>query len=284
METKGTIFYRSTVPAEKILRGIASLCEGVGIGQVVRIFEVDLNTVLGWLGEASGHVQAVSRYVLHELHVTQVQPDELYVLLGAKKEKSEVEEGTSRREKRRHCWLWGAIDAESKLLLAVEIGDRSLQVAQRVAHTVVTVLAAGVVPLFVSDQMAAYGKALLTHYGEWAEQRQEGQRRQKRRWMPLPALRYAQVVKKMKCAPLIGHFWGHFAQDVGPNERRDEPAGWPIPLAFAWGQNPFYTNEGDRASRGPLKDRIWPSTAPRTRQASGSPRPSECAWLGTRPR
>ena len=31
----------------------------------------------------------------------------------------------------------GAIDAESKLLMAVEVGDRSLEMAQRVAHTVV---------------------------------------------------------------------------------------------------------------------------------------------------
>jgi hypothetical protein len=114
METKGTVFYGSTVRAEKILRGIASLCEGVGIGPVARIFEVDVNTVLGWLEEASGHVKAVSRYMLHELQVTQVQLDELYVLLGGKKEKSEAEAGTSKREKRRHCWLWGAIDVNRR--------------------------------------------------------------------------------------------------------------------------------------------------------------------------
>jgi hypothetical protein len=125
------------------LSGIASLCEGVGIWQVARIFEVDVNTVLGWLGEASGHVRAVSRYLLHELHVTQVQLDELYALLGVREEEGESAKGTSRRGKRRHCWLWGAIDAESKLLVAVEIGDRSLQTAQRVVHVVATVLAPG---------------------------------------------------------------------------------------------------------------------------------------------
>ena len=59
------------------------------------------------------------------------------------------------REKRRHCWLWGAIDGESKLLMAVEVGERSLQTAQRVVHTVVSVLAPGIEPLFVSDQLAA---------------------------------------------------------------------------------------------------------------------------------
>jgi transposase-like protein len=176
----------------------------VGIGPVARIFEVDVNTVLGWLEEASGHVKAVSRYMLHELQVTQVQLDELYVLLGGKKEKSEAEAGTSKREKRRHCWLWGAIDAESKLLMVVEVGDRSLQTAQRVVHVVATGLAPGIEPLFVSDQLAAYGKALLAHYGEWVEQRKEGQRRRKRRWMPLPAWRYAQVVKRRTRRRLVG--------------------------------------------------------------------------------
>jgi hypothetical protein len=120
METKGTVVYRSSVPAERILYGIALLCEGVEIEPVAWIYEVDVNTVFGWLGEASGHVQAVSRTMLHEPPVTQVQLDELYVLLGGKKCKAE--EGTSRREKRRQCWSWGAIDAESKLLMVVEVG------------------------------------------------------------------------------------------------------------------------------------------------------------------
>jgi hypothetical protein len=45
-------------------------------------------------------------------------------------------------------------------------------------------LAPGIVPLSVSDPLAAYAKALLTHHGEWVEQRQEGKRRRKRRHPP----------------------------------------------------------------------------------------------------
>jgi hypothetical protein len=48
---------------------------------VARIFETDPNTVLGWLVEAADHLEAFSRYFLHDLHVEQVQMDQ-YQLCG----------------------------------------------------------------------------------------------------------------------------------------------------------------------------------------------------------
>jgi hypothetical protein len=41
------------------------------------VFEVDPNTVLGWLVEAAEQPQAFSAYFLHDLHISQVQLDEL---------------------------------------------------------------------------------------------------------------------------------------------------------------------------------------------------------------
>jgi hypothetical protein len=49
---------------------IAALAEGFGIRAVARVFEVDPNTVLGWLVEAAAHLQAFSRHFLHDVHVT----------------------------------------------------------------------------------------------------------------------------------------------------------------------------------------------------------------------
>jgi hypothetical protein len=68
--------------------------------------------------------------------------------------------------------------------------------AQQLVHSVVSVLAAGVVPLFVTDQLAAYTKALLTHFGRWVERISEQSGRVLRRWMPDERLRYAQVKKR----------------------------------------------------------------------------------------
>jgi transposase-like protein len=85
-----------------------------------------------------------------------VQMDEFYALLS---------EMGSEEGERAWCWVWAAIDPISKLLLALEVGDRSLGMAQRLVHGVVSVLMPEVVLLFVTDQLAAYAKALLTHYG-----------------------------------------------------------------------------------------------------------------------
>ena len=84
-ETLGTIFppggdvpYGSSVPAEDIMHGIALLCEGVSPRKVARVYKVDKDTVLRWLMEAAVHSEAVLGYMLHDLHLSEVQMDELY--------------------------------------------------------------------------------------------------------------------------------------------------------------------------------------------------------------
>ena len=81
-ETIGTVFYGSSVPAEDIMHGIALLCEGVGPRKVARVYKVDKDTVLRWLMDAAVHSEAVLGYMVHDLHLAQVQMDELYALLS----------------------------------------------------------------------------------------------------------------------------------------------------------------------------------------------------------
>ena len=102
-ETIGTVFYGSSKPAKDIMRAIASLCEGVSPRKVARIFEVDKDTVLSWLAQAAKHSEAVVGYMVHNLHLTQVQMDELYALLSGMREDGE----------RRSCWVWVAMDLPS---------------------------------------------------------------------------------------------------------------------------------------------------------------------------
>ena len=106
------------MPPTDIIRAIVALSEGVGPRKVARIFGVDKDAVLSWLVAASAHSEAVLGYAMHELHLEQVQMDELYALL-----RDVNEEGKGRRR----CWVWAAIDPMSKLLLAVEVGDRGLE-------------------------------------------------------------------------------------------------------------------------------------------------------------
>jgi hypothetical protein len=76
-ETDGTIFHGKRSSPDLIVHVIACLAEGLGIRGTARVFEIDPNTVLQWLVEASEQFQAFSAYFLHDLHLHQVQLDEL---------------------------------------------------------------------------------------------------------------------------------------------------------------------------------------------------------------
>lgn len=183
-----TGFYRNHTPSEIVWRALTALAEGLDIQATARVFDVEPDTVQDWLNQAAEHMEAVSRYMLHDLHLTQVQLDELWALLGKRQERST----------RNSRWVWTASDPASKLLLAFVVGDRSLSMAQLLIHAVVQVLAPDCVPLFTTDQWAPYATALLTHFGHWVEipRRYPRGRPPSPRWLPIPALQYAQVVKK----------------------------------------------------------------------------------------
>jgi transposase-like protein len=85
LETHGTLLHGKRVSAECLVRVIACLAEGLGIRGTARVFEVDPNTVLQWLVEAADQLQAFSGYFLCDMHVRQVQLDELYAVLSAVK-------------------------------------------------------------------------------------------------------------------------------------------------------------------------------------------------------
>ena len=205
LETLGTLFHGKRVAVELIVRVIACLAEGLGIRGTARVFEVDPNTVLQWLVEAAEQLRAFSRHVLHDVRVRQVQLDELFALLSAVKagEVSAVE--AIECLERSPQWVWVAMDPESKLLLALDVGDRTLAMAQRVIHQVAQVVAPDCAPLFLTDGFREYLTALLTHYGQWVQppRRQAQGPAPKPRWTPLPALLYAQVVKTVRRRRLV---------------------------------------------------------------------------------
>jgi hypothetical protein len=190
---------------ELIVRGLACLAEGLGIRATARVFEVDPNPVLQWLVEAAEQLEAFSQYFLCDVHVRQLQLDELYAVLRAVKDDELGEVEAIQRLERSPYWVWTAMDPESKLLLAIDVGNRTLAMAQRFVHHVVQVLAPNCVPLFLTDGFREYLTALLTHYGHWVQlpRRQATGPAPQPRWMPLPQLLYAQVVKTMRRRRLV---------------------------------------------------------------------------------
>jgi IS1 family transposase len=101
--------------------------------------------------------------------------------------------------------VWAAIDPVTKVLLTLDVGERTLAMAQWVVHQVVQVLAPDCVPVFRTDGFQAYATALLTHDGPWVQpaRRQATGPAPKPRWMPLPELLYAQVLKTVRRRRLV---------------------------------------------------------------------------------
>jgi len=219
---------------ELIVRVLACLAEGLGIRGTARVFEIDPSTVLQWLVDAAEQLRAFSQHVLHDVRVQQVQLDELCALLSAVKDGTVSEAEAIERLERSPQWVWVAMDPESQWLLAIDVGNRTLAMAQRVVHQVVQVLAPDCAPLFLTDGFREYMTALLTHYGQWVQppRRQSKGPMSTPRWMPLPGLLYAQVVKTVRRRRLVAVQHRVVFGTLDAVNQVLAPLGWHINTAF----------------------------------------------------
>jgi len=234
LETTGTPLHGKQVEPDKLVWAIAALAEGLGIRAVARVFETDPTTVLGWLVEAADHLEAFSRHFLRDLDVEQVQMDELFAWLSAVKDGDVSERQAITRLSRSPHWVWVAMDPVCKLILAVDVGDRTLAMAQRLVHQVTRVLVPHGTPLFLSDGFREYLTALVTHYGCWLqpERRRHNGPQPRPRWMPLPELLYAQVVKRDRRRRIVGDTHRVIFAPAAIIESILAKRGWKINTAF----------------------------------------------------
>jgi hypothetical protein len=142
-------------------------------------------------------------------------------------------EAIQRLERAPH-WVWTAMDPDSKLLLVMDVGPRTLAMAQGVVHQVARLLAPDSGPLFLTDGLKEYGIALLTHFGYWMqpERRQAKGPTPKPRWMPLPQLLYAQVVKAYRRRRLVDVTHRVVFGTLEAVEQVLAACGWKINTAF----------------------------------------------------
>jgi IS1 family transposase len=144
------------------------------------------------------------------------------------------EDEAIKRLERSPYWVWTAMDPESKLLVVIEVGPRTLAMAQCVVHQVFQHLAPDCVSLFLTDGLKDYGTAFLSHFGQWmqpARRRDKGPL-PKPRWMPVPQLLYAQVVKSYRRRRIVGV---KYQVVFGTMERVAQilaACGWKINTAF----------------------------------------------------
>ena len=210
------------------------LAEGLGIRDTARVFEIDPNTVLQWLVEAAERLQAFSASFLCAVHGKQLQLDELYAVLREIKTGELSEDAAIERLERSPEWVWTAIDPASKLLVVIDVGTRTLAMAQRVVYQVAQGLVRGCLPLFLTDGLKDYGTALLRHFGTWTqpERRQGKGPKPKPRSIPLPTLLYVQVIKTTRRRRLVQ---GSHRVVFGTLEAVNQvlaACGWQINTAF----------------------------------------------------
>ena len=70
--------------------------------------------------DPSEQLQAFSTYFLCDVHVRQLQLDELYAVLREIKDGEISEDQALKRLERSRHWVWTVIDPESKLLLVTD--------------------------------------------------------------------------------------------------------------------------------------------------------------------
>jgi transposase-like protein len=82
---RGTPLFDLKTDEQTFYDVIACLAEGNGIRATARIKNVDKDTVAAWLDRASQHIEAVSRYLMVNLHFEAVQLDEFWSFVQKKK-------------------------------------------------------------------------------------------------------------------------------------------------------------------------------------------------------
>lgn len=91
-ENKGTPFYGIHTDRERIVQALRMVVERGSMRGAARAMGVDKDTICDWVRKASEHAEAFTEYMLHDLHMTAVELDELWTTV--KKSRS-----TSRKTK-----------------------------------------------------------------------------------------------------------------------------------------------------------------------------------------
>ena len=76
-----TPFHWLHTPQRKVLMALKLLVKGLSLRGTAEVLEVKLDTVRNWLRKSAQHSEAVSRLLIRELKLSQVQVDELWTFV-----------------------------------------------------------------------------------------------------------------------------------------------------------------------------------------------------------
>ena len=173
----GTPMYRIKTPLHEVARVLTALAEGLDISAAVRVFGYHHSTISNWLERAGQHgARLQERIFFQAIRAGHIQLDELV---------------TKVKHNAQKLWIWTAITARSKLIVAIHIGGRAIEDACSLFHQLQLALAPGCRPVFTTDGLNQYFHGMTAHFGHW----EKPPRARKYHWFPDENLQYAQLYK-----------------------------------------------------------------------------------------
>ncbi len=115
------------LPLKTRVQILSMLVEGSSMRSISRVTGVSINTVTKLLVDAGEACMAYHDETVRNVKAAQVQCDEIWSFCYAKEKN--VATATAAPDGAGDVWTWTAIDRDSKLILAFEVGNRSTETA-----------------------------------------------------------------------------------------------------------------------------------------------------------
>lgn len=188
----GTAFYDLKTAEAKVERAVHQVLEGLGYESVARIEKVHPTTIHRWVERSVRQAQLADASVVTEVQAEAIELDELYGFAGSKQQAPEnIEQDIGKH------WVHCAMARDSRLLVDVVVGPRTLETAQMLVYFTALRLKPDCWPLWCSDGWESYVEALLSFFCIIIHFIRTGRRGRPRlpKAVPDPKLQYGQVVK-----------------------------------------------------------------------------------------
>ena len=115
------------LPHAKRVQILHMLVEGSSMQSTARVADVSINTVTKILDVAGAACEAFHDKTVRNVRSSRIQCDEIWSFVYAKAKN--VEAAKKAPEGAGDCWTWTALDADTKLMVAWAVGDRSGETA-----------------------------------------------------------------------------------------------------------------------------------------------------------
>ena len=144
------------LPLAKRVLILTMLVEGMSMRSISRTVGVSINTVTKLMVEAGEACAAYHDETVRDVRAKRVQCDEIWAFCYAKEKN--VAAAKAAPDGAGDVWTWTALDSDSKMILACEVGDRSAATAREFMFDVAARLATRV--QLTTDGYGAYLKAV----------------------------------------------------------------------------------------------------------------------------